>query len=52
MRAFAAAVGRSATPSIIAHAFAEGFQQRTDFELNLGAYIGKVAAEPDTVPTR
>jgi enoyl-CoA hydratase/carnithine racemase len=52
MLAFAAAVGRPATPSVIEHAFAEGFQQRSDLELNLGAYIGKVAAEPDTVPTR
>jgi enoyl-CoA hydratase/carnithine racemase len=49
MPAFAAAVARPATPSIIEHALAEGFQQRTDLELNLGAYIGKVAAD---VPTR
>jgi enoyl-CoA hydratase/carnithine racemase len=52
MHAFAAAISRPATPSIIEHAFAEGFQQRTDLELNLGAYIGKVAADPDAVPTR
>jgi enoyl-CoA hydratase/carnithine racemase len=52
MRAFAAAVARPATPSIIEQAFAEGFQQRSDLELNLGAYIGKVAAKPDTAPTR
>src|ERR1700716_4376189 len=52
MRAFAAAVARPATPSIIEQAFAEGVQQRSDLALKLGPYIGKVAATPETVPTR
>ena len=40
--AFAAAVARPATPSIIGQALKEGFQQRSDVELSLGAYLGKV----------
>jgi hypothetical protein len=52
MQAFADAVARPATPSIIEQALAAGFQRRSDLELNLGAYIGKVAAKPETVPTR
>ena len=40
--AFAEAVARPTTPSIIAQALEQGFQQRSDVELNLGAYVGKV----------
>jgi hypothetical protein len=41
MDAFAEAVARPATPSIIGQALEQGFQQRSDVELNLGAYIGR-----------
>jgi hypothetical protein len=44
MDAFAEAAARPATPSIIGQALEQGFQQRRDVELNLGAYIGKVAS--------
>jgi len=43
MDAFAQAVARPITPSIIEQALEQGFQQRSDVELNLGAYVGKVA---------
>jgi hypothetical protein len=49
MDAFAAAVAGSATPSIIERALEQGFQQRSDVELNLGAYVGKVVHKPGTV---
>ena len=49
MDAFAEAVTRPATPSIIEQALAQGFQQRSDVELNLGAYVGKVVQKPGTV---
>ena len=52
MDAFAEAVARPATPSIIEQALEQGFQQRSDVELNLGAYIGKVVHNAGTVPTR
>jgi enoyl-CoA hydratase/carnithine racemase len=42
MDAFTEAVARPATQSIVAKAVGEGFQQRGDLELNLGAYIGNV----------
>jgi enoyl-CoA hydratase/carnithine racemase len=48
MDAFAAAIARPAAPSIIGQAFEHGFQQRSDVELNLGAYVGKVARKPRT----
>jgi enoyl-CoA hydratase/carnithine racemase len=48
MDAFAEAIARPAAPSIIGQAFEHGFQQRSDVELNLGAYIGKVARKPRT----
>jgi len=48
MDAFAEAVGRPAAPSIIGQAFEHGFQQRSDVELNLGAYVGRVAGKPRT----
>ena len=46
MDAFAEAVARPATPSIIEQALKLGFQQRSDVELNLGAYVGKVVQKP------
>ena len=49
MDAFARAVARPTTPSIIVRALEQGFQQRSDIELNLGAYIGKVVHNPGTV---
>jgi enoyl-CoA hydratase/carnithine racemase len=48
MDAFAEAVARPATPSIIGQAFEHGFQQRSDVELNLGAYVGEFARKPRT----
>src|SRR3979490_1384208 len=47
--AFAEAVARPATPSIIEQALSQGFQQRSDVELNLGAYVGKVVHNRGTV---
>jgi hypothetical protein len=44
--AFAEAVARPATPSIIEQALEQGFQQRSDVELNLGAYVGTVVLKP------
>jgi LysR family transcriptional regulator, hca operon transcriptional activator len=35
-------------PSIIGQAFEHGLQQRSDVELNLGAYVGMVARKPRT----
>src|SRR5256885_875478 len=52
MDAFAEAVARPATPSIIEQALEQGFQQHSDVELNLGAYIGKVVHKAGAVPTR
>jgi hypothetical protein len=49
MDAFAKAVARPATPSLIGQAFEQGFQHRSDVELNLGAYIGKVVHKPGNV---
>jgi len=46
MDAFAEAIARPAAPSIIGQAFKHGFQQRSDVELNLGAYVGVVARKP------
>jgi len=42
MGAFAEAVARPATASIIEQALEQGLQQRSNVELNLGAYVGKV----------
>ena len=42
MDAFAEAVTRPTTRSIIEQALGQGLQQRSYIELNLGAYIGKV----------
>src|SRR5882757_3051663 len=47
--AFAEAVAGGTTPFIVEQALAEGFQQRSDVELNLGAYVGKVVHKPGTV---
>ena len=44
MDAFAKAIARPATPSLIGQAFKQGF-----VELNLGAYIGKVVHKPGNV---
>ena len=44
--AFAEAVARPTTPSIIKQALERGFQQRSDVELNLGAYVGTVVLKP------
>ena len=49
MDAFAEAVAGPAAPSIIGQALEHGFQQRSDVELNLGAYVGKVVDKPGTV---
>ena len=49
MDAFAEAVARPATPSIIGQALKQGFQQRSDVELNLGVYVGKVVHKPGNV---
>jgi hypothetical protein len=49
MDAFAEAVARLAAPSIIEQALKQGFQQRSDVELNLGAYVGKIVRKPGTV---
>ena len=47
--AFAEAVARPTTPFIIEQALEQGFQQRSDVELNLAAYVGKVVHKPGTV---
>src|SRR5712672_3344058 len=44
--AFAEAVARPTTPSIIEQALERGFQRRSDVELNLGAYVGTVVLKP------
>jgi hypothetical protein len=43
---------RPATPSIIGQALKQGFQQRSDVELNLGVYLGKVVHKPGNVSGR
>ena len=48
MDAFAEAIARPTAPAIIGQAFEDGLQQRSDVELNLGAYVGKVARKPRT----
>ena len=52
MDAFATAQARPATPSVIEEALERGLQQRSDVELNLGAYVGTIARKPGTIPTR
>lgn len=52
MDAFGQAAARSATRSVIEQAFAQGFQQRSDIELNLGAWVGRVVNNPGTLATR
>jgi hypothetical protein len=49
MDAFAEAVARPATRSIIGQALKQGFQQRSDVEQNLGVYVGKVVHKPGNV---
>jgi enoyl-CoA hydratase/carnithine racemase len=52
MDALIGAFGRPATPSILKRALADGFQQHSQLELDLGSYINEVRAEPGTLPTR
>jgi enoyl-CoA hydratase/carnithine racemase len=52
MDAFTEAVARPATQSIVTKAIEQGYQQRSDLELNLGAYIGNAAPDPAALPTR
>jgi enoyl-CoA hydratase/carnithine racemase len=52
MQAFADAVARPATPSIVEQALKNGYQQRSDLELNLGEWAGKIVAKPDSEPSR
>jgi len=52
MDAFGKAFARPATPSIIEQALKQGFQQRSDVELRLGAWVGKAVHKPGTFPTR
>src|ERR1700682_290039 len=49
MDAFAEAIARPATPAITEQALEQAFQQRSDVELNLGAYVSKVVHKPGTV---
>jgi enoyl-CoA hydratase/carnithine racemase len=51
MDAFTEAVARPATRSIVAKAVEHGFEQRSDLELNFGAYIGGAIPDPRTLPT-
>jgi enoyl-CoA hydratase/carnithine racemase len=46
MDAFAEAVARPAASSIIGQALEGGFQQRSDVELNMGVYVGKIIHKP------
>ena len=43
MDAFTQAAARPAMRSIVEQAFKQGFQQRSDVELNVGTWVGKVA---------
>jgi enoyl-CoA hydratase/carnithine racemase len=52
MDAFWQAVWRPATPALLAKAFKQGFQQRTDVELNLGDFVATNLAEPGDYRTR
>ena len=48
MDAFAAALGRPSTPALLEQAFEHGFQQRSDLERDLGAWVTNLATEPTT----
>ena len=52
MDAFGQAAARPATRSVMEQAFEQGFQQRSDVELNLGAWVGKIVHKPGTFGTR
>jgi hypothetical protein len=52
MDAFTEAVARPASQSIVAKAVEQGLAQRSDLELNFGAYIGNSIPDPSTLPTR
>src|SRR6202023_2176640 len=46
MDAFVEAAGRPAMNSIVQQAFEQGFQQRSDLELNVGVWVGTVTHKP------
>jgi hypothetical protein len=50
--AFWQAADRPALPVLLSQAFAQGYQQRSPFELNLGDFVGTILADPDSYPTR
>jgi len=53
MDAFWQAADRPALPALLSQAFAQGYQQRSPFELNLGDFVGTILADPDSsYPTR
>jgi enoyl-CoA hydratase/carnithine racemase len=52
MKAFWQAVARPATPALVGKAFEHGFQQHSDVELNLGAWVGKLAPNPNDYSKR
>ena len=52
MDALIEAFARPATPSIFERALKDGFQQDSQMERALGAYISQVRAEPGTLPSR
>ncbi|MBV9414275.1 MAG: enoyl-CoA hydratase/isomerase family protein [Solirubrobacterales bacterium] len=52
MDSLIAALTRPATPSILEQALKDGFQQDSQMELALGAYINQVRAQPGTLPSR
>jgi len=53
MDAFWQAADRPALPTLLSQAFAQGYQQRSPFELNLGDFVGTILADPDSsYPTR
>src|SRR5467141_290981 len=50
--AFWKAAKRPAFPALHSLAFKAGYSQRGPVELNLGAFIGTILADPDSYPTR
>jgi hypothetical protein len=52
MDALIEAFARPATPSILERALKDGFQEHSQLELEVGAYINEVRAQPATLPTR
>jgi hypothetical protein len=43
---------RPAWDTLLGQAFKQSLQTRSDVELNLGAFVGTVLAEPGDYPTR